>query len=249
NGRWRDSYDSAEAFTALIEYGRMQPTPPDFRATASLDGTTLVSAVFQGYKHTLTETHVPMARLPRNRHDLVLEKSGQGSLHYMAQLRYRLPGNRPGILGGLRVTRRVRMANATAVLATMGLNAPNDPLTLGPAQVFDIGVEIIADHPVDHLVISDELPAGLEAVDTKFLTATPYFQAGADSWEIDYQTIHKDRISAYATRLEAGVYVLHYLVRSVTPGTFLWPPAEAHLQYAPEEFGRSSSSTLIISGT
>lgn len=248
NGKWRDSYETAEALTALLEYGAMEPSPPDFRATASLNGSTLVSTAFQGFRHTLTETQVAMAHLPRNRHDLVLDKSGQGSLHYMVELRYRLPGNRPGILSGLRVTRRVRVANATALLATMGLNAPNDPLTLGAAQVFDIGVEIIADHPVDHVVISDEIPAGLEAVDTKFLTSTPYFQAGADSWEIDYQSIHKDRITAYATRLEAGVYVLHYLVRSVTPGTFLWPPAEAHLQYAPEEFGRSSSSTLIVSG-
>jgi len=48
-------------------------------------------------------------------------------------------------------------------------------------------------------------------------------------------------------RLEPGAYSLHYLVRSVTPGTYLWPGAEAHLQYAPEEFGRSASSTLIVS--
>ncbi|NEO60855.1 MAG: hypothetical protein F6J98_10580, partial [Moorea sp. SIO4G2] len=40
---------------------------------------------------------------------------------------------------------------------------------------------------------------------------------------------------------------LHYLVRSVTPGTYLWPPAQAHINYAPEEFGRSASSTLVIS--
>ncbi|MBD2214675.1 hypothetical protein H6G27_33225 [Nostoc linckia FACHB-104] len=32
---------------------------------------------------------------------------------------------------------------------------------------------------------------------------------------------------AYADHLEPGVYSLHYLVRSVTPGKFLWPGAEA----------------------
>ncbi|WP_369010516.1 hypothetical protein [Nostoc favosum] len=40
---------------------------------------------------------------------------------------------------------------------------------------------------------------------------------------------------------------MHYLVRSVTPGTFSWPGAEVRLQYAPEEFGRTAESTLISS--
>ncbi|MBE9104245.1 hypothetical protein IQ229_04605 [Nostoc cf. edaphicum LEGE 07299] len=54
-----------------------------------------------------------------------------------------------------------------------------------------------------------------------------------------------DRIIAYADHLEPGVYSLHYLVRSVTPGTFSWSGAEVHLQYAPEEFGRTAESILI----
>jgi uncharacterized protein YfaS (alpha-2-macroglobulin family) len=70
--------------------------------------------------------------------------------------------------------------------------------------------------------------------------------AQADSWEIGYQQIYKDRIVAYADRLEPGSYTLHYLVRSVTPGQYEWPGAEVHLQYAPEEFGRSASATLEL---
>jgi uncharacterized protein YfaS (alpha-2-macroglobulin family) len=100
---------------------------------------------------------------------------------------------------------------------------------------------------VDHLVITDPLPAGLEAVDATFQTSTQYYQARRDSWQIDYQTIYKDRVVAYADHLAAGVYSFHYLVRSVTPGTYAWPGAEVHLQYAPEEFGRTASSTLIVS--
>jgi len=247
DGDWQDSYDTAEALGALIAYSQLQPTPPDFTATAILGDKTLSTTKFQGYAKTSTDVRVAMAALPRNRSTLVLQKSGQGDLHYLAAYSYRLTGNQPGALNGVRVTRLLRVANDPAVIAKMGLNAPNDPLTLAPAQMYDIALEIISDHPIDHVVINDELPAGLEPVDTSFRTATPYFQAADSSWEIGYQTIHKDRISAYATRLEAGVYVMHYLVRSVTPGTFLWPPAEVHLQYAPEEFGRCSTSTLIVS--
>jgi uncharacterized protein YfaS (alpha-2-macroglobulin family) len=55
-----------------------------------------------------------------------------------------------------------------------------------------------------------------------------------------------DRIVAYANHLEPGVYHLHYLVRSVAPETFIYPGAEVHLQYIPEEFGRTADFTLIL---
>ena len=242
-----NSYENAEELSALIEYGALQPEPPNFSATAKLADKILQSVTFNGYKVTNSQRKVPMAELPPNKNDLVLSKSGNGQLHYLVAFSYRLSGNQPGALNGLRITRFVRPANKDEVLAKMGLNAPNDPLTVSPAQVLDIGLEIIADHPVDHVVITDEIPAGLEAVDTTFKTTAPYFATRGDSWEIDYQTIYKDRVVAYATRLEAGVYSMHYLVRSVTPGTYLWPPGQVQLQYAPEEFGRTSSSTLIIS--
>ncbi len=246
NGVWSDSYENAQALGALIAYGALQPEPPNFSATAKLGANTLSSVTFSGYKVTSSQSNVPMASLPRNKSDIVLSKSGQGQLHYLVAYSYRLAGNQPGSLNGLRITRFIRPANKDQVLAKMGLNAPQDPLTLGAGQIFDIGLEIITDHPVDHVVITDELPAGLEAVDTSFKTSTQYFEAMDDSWEIDYQTIYKDRVVAYGQRLEAGVYSMHYLVRSVTPGTYLWPGADVHLQYAPEEFGRTSTSSLII---
>jgi uncharacterized protein YfaS (alpha-2-macroglobulin family) len=247
NGTWQDSYDTAAALSALVAYGALEQTPPNFTAMSTYAGKTLQSVRFNGYKVTTDRSVVPIAQLPRGSNDLVLAKSGTGTLHYLVSYAYRLQGVQPGQLAGLRITREVRPANKDTVLARMGLNAPNDPLTLSAGEILDVGLEIITDHPVDHAVITDELPAGLEAVDTSFKTSTPYFEAAGDSWEIDYQTIYKDRIVAYATRLEAGVYTLHYLVRSVTPGTYLWPGADVHLQFAPEEFGRTSTSTLIVS--
>ncbi|MEH2041647.1 MAG: hypothetical protein V7K87_35985 [Nostoc sp.] len=55
-----------------------------------------------------------------------------------------------------------------------------------------------------------------------------------------------DRIIAYADHLESEVYSLHYLVRSVKPGTFSWSGTQVHLQYAPEEFGRTAESTVVL---
>jgi hypothetical protein len=246
NGTWQNDYNNAQALTALVDYSQLQPTPPNFVATVQLAGKKLGENRFQGYKNPSLELNLPMNQLPRGRHDLTLQKSGNGSLHYLVAYNYRLQGNQPGRFNGLRITREISQVNEEKVLQKTGLYALDKPLTLATGQVFDIGLEIISDRPVDRIVIKDPLPAGFEAVDASFQTATAALQAKADSWELGFKNIYRDRIIAYADHLEPGVYSLHYLVRSVTPGTFSWPGAQVHLQYAPEEFGRTAESTLVV---
>ncbi|OCQ94735.1 hypothetical protein BCD67_04250 [Oscillatoriales cyanobacterium USR001] len=245
DGTWQSTYDNAEALAALVDYSQTQPTPPKFQATVKLAGKTLDSIQFDGYKNPSQFITVATDQLPQNG-DLIIEKSGKGTLHYIVNYGYRLQGNQPGRLNGLRVVREIRPAGEDKVLGTQQLSIPKS-LTLGIGQVFDIGLEIITDRPVDHVVITDNLPAGLEPIDNSFQTSTKAIESQPDSWQIGYKTMYRDRIVAYSDRLEPGAYSLHYLVRSVTPGTYLWPGAEAHLQYAPEEFGRTASSTLIVS--
>ncbi|RMH75914.1 MAG: alpha-2-macroglobulin family protein [Cyanobacteria bacterium J007] len=246
NGTWGSTYANAEALNALVAYGETQPTPPNFTATVVLGGETLDSMQFRGYENPSRFLNVAIDRLPKGSSELVLAKSGSGTLHYVVDYSYRLPGNQPGRFNGLRVERQIKPVGEDEAIATFGLAQPDKPLSVEVGQVFDIAVETICDRPVDRVVITDPLPAGFEAIDTSFQTSTQAMAAQADSWEIGYQQIYKDRIVAYADRLEPGSYTLHYLVRSVTPGQYEWPGAEVHLQYAPEEFGRSASATLEV---
>ena len=246
DGTWQNSYANAAALTALVDYAKTEPTPPNFTATVKLAEETIDSMQFQGYENPSKFINVAMDRLPQGNADLTLEKSGDGSLHYLVEYGYRLLGNAPGRFNGLRVDRTIRPAGENEAFATMGLSELEKPVTVKVGQVFDIGLEIITDHSIDHVLITDPLPAGFEAVDTSFQIANRAVQAQSDSWEIGYQTIYEDRVVAYGDRLNAGVYKLHYLVRSVTPGTFEWPGADVHLKYAPEEFGRSATATLDV---
>lgn len=246
DGTWQTTYDNAKALTALVDYSDTQPTPPNFTATASLAGQKLISAQFEGYENPKTSVNVAIDALPQGNSQLILDKSGEGTLHYLVEYSYRLPGNQPGRFAGLRISREIRPVGSDEVLQRIDLSTPEEPLTVEAGQVFDIGLEIISDRSVDRVVIKDALPAGFEAIDSSFQTSTPSVQAEGSSWAIGYQQIYRDRVEAYADRLEPGAYQMHYLVRSVTPGTFLWPGAEARLQYAPEEFGRSASATLEV---
>jgi uncharacterized protein YfaS (alpha-2-macroglobulin family) len=187
-----------------------------------------------------------MRALPTGRSDVGLTKNGTGTLHYAVTYTYRLAGAAPGRLNGLRVTRVVREANTTPILATLGLSMPTSSLTLAPAHVFDVELQIVSDHPVERVLITDPLPAGLEAVDTTFATSSKALKLPESSWSIGDQRIRADRIEAYADHLDAGIYRLHYLARTVTPGTFTWPGANAHLIDRPDESGRSASSPVVI---
>ncbi len=78
----------------------------------------------------------------------------------------------------------------------------------------------------------------------------PHHAAGDRAAKQQLADRHEPDLSRSRRRVRGalgpGVYDLHYLVRSVTPGTFAWPGARAYLQDAPEQFGRSAGTTLKI---
>jgi uncharacterized protein YfaS (alpha-2-macroglobulin family) len=247
NGMWNNGYDNAAALTALVAYSDTESNPENLAVDVQLGTQKLGSVQLNSTDNTNWNLTLPLKELPPGKNNLIITPSGEEKLNYVVAFNYLLTGNQPGRFNGVRVDRKVRLANDNQVLENLGLSTKETPFKVLPGQVFDMGLELIVDHRVNHVMIEDPLPAGMEAIDSGFQISNQAVQAQADSWQIDYQTIYKDRIFAYADNLEPGVYQLHYLVRSVTPGEFLWPGAKAHLQYAPEEFGRTTSSTLVVS--
>ncbi len=178
NGSFGCACETAAALDALVALAAREPAA-DFTATATLAGRTLARERFGGPRTPAAgprapeqHTTVAMRDRPRGRNQLVLAKDGQGTLHYAVTYRYRIAGAAPGRLSGLRVTRIVRPANATAVLATLGLALPTSSLELAAARVYDVELQLVSDHPVERVVITDPLPAGMEAVDTTFATTS-----------------------------------------------------------------------------
>jgi len=245
NGTWGCTCDDAEAMTALLQYAKREPVPPNFEALAQV-GSISVSAQFHGYTRTSVQKTIPMAQLPQGRNEVALSKTGAGTLHYVVAFRYGVLATAPGAYAGIRIDRFVRAANGSAVLASFGLAIPDVAPSLEPAKVYDIEDRITTDHPLMNVVIEDPLPGGLEAIDASFRTSNQYYEAGNANWEIDYQSIYHDRVLTFAHELPAGVYAVHYLVRSVTPGDFAWPGARVSLQYEPEQFGRTAATRLTI---
>jgi alpha-2-macroglobulin len=243
---WPFAANAAAALSALTAYAAVSPPAPG-RATVTVGSDTIATADFGSTAASKTFT-VSASSLPKNQ---PMNIAASGIAHYAVLYTYPVAPNAPGQLAAFRVVRTVTDVSTAAssagvaTLATMDL-APAAQVQLGAGRVFDVGVRAIVDHPVDRFVIEDPLPAGFEAVDTTFRTSLQALVPQSNSWEIDATQIYRDRVVAYAGHLEPGVYDLHYLVRSVTPGTFAWPGARAYLQDAPEQFGRSAGSTLQV---
>jgi uncharacterized protein YfaS (alpha-2-macroglobulin family) len=243
---WPTTDDTASAVTALAAYAATERLAPA-SATASVGDRTIGSARFGSTASSQTFS-VSAAELHGK---TILVRAQGGTAHYVVLYTYPVAANAPGELAALRVVRvlgdpsAATSATSAAPLATMDLAAAL-PVSVAAGRVFDVGVRTIVDHPVDRLVIDDPLPAGFEAVDTGFRTSLQAIVPQSNSWQIDTSQIYRDRVVAYAQHLDPGVYELHYLVRSVTPGTFAWPGAHAYLQDAPEQFGRSAGSTLTV---
>jgi uncharacterized protein YfaS (alpha-2-macroglobulin family) len=172
--------------------------------------------------------------------------SSAGTLHYIVTYTYAVPNNSPGQLTAFRVIRTLNDVGGTMPIATMDLASITNPIGAKVGRLYDIGIRIAIDHPVDHLVIEDPLPAGFEAVDQAFATSPSAIVPESENWDLSFRTIYRDRVMAFADSLGPGVYEMHYLVRSVTPGEYRWPGAKAYLQSAPEQFGRSAASVLNL---
>jgi uncharacterized protein YfaS (alpha-2-macroglobulin family) len=241
---WGTADDTASALVALSAYAATERLVPS-TATATVGGATVASTRFGTTASSQTVT-VPVSTLQGKK--IVIQGT---TVHYTVLYTYPVPSDAPGELAAFRVVRILNDPSSSAstsagvALATMDL-APASAVSVAAGRVFDVGVRVIADHPVDRFVIEDPLPAGFEAVDTSFRTALQAVVPQSNSWQIDTSQIYSDRVMAYASHLDPGVYDLHYLVRSVTPGTFAWPGARAYLQDAPEQFGRSASTSLRI---
>jgi hypothetical protein len=238
---WPTIDDTASATMALAAYAATEHLGPA-SAMVTAGGATLASAQFNGVASSQSVT-IAASKVKGGALDVAAQG---GTIHYIVLYSYPVAANAPGELAAFRVIRTVAPPGASSTpVATMDLAAVA-PVDITAGNVFDVGVRVIVDHPVDRLLIEDPLPAGFEAVDTSFRTTLATLVPQSDSWELDTQQIYRDRVMGFAEHLGPGVYEMHYLVRSVTPGTFLWPGAKAYLRDAPEQFGRSASTQLHI---
>lgn len=193
----------------------------------------------------------------------ITRQGSGGRLYYTLHLSYAQPGAAAVARNeGLSIIREY------VTPGSAGQSAPATPLhEVKAGDLVEVRLTIIAPQDAYYLTAADPLPAGLEAVNGTLKTtgltehpATPVAPTGQGAGDgggdkgavtpantfFDAVQMRDDKTVLAAAYLPAGVYEYRYLARATTPGTYVGLPAEAHLTYLPDVWGRSDSTTLTV---
>lgn len=257
-GRWNNAYENSFILLAMERYfATFESVTPDFVARAWLGDQYAVEHAYDGRSIDRGATLVPMADLiAAGDTALTVANDGSGRLYYRLGLRYapddlQLDPRDEGFV----VDRSYESIDGS------------DDVELGSDGVWRvkagatvrIRVTMVADAVRTNMALIDPLPAGFEPLNAALVTtgdlppqADQEDPARFDSWcwcgpWYQHQNLRDDRAEAFAGYLGAGTYEYVYTARATTPGEFVVPPARAEEIYAPEVFGRSASTSVIIS--
>jgi hypothetical protein len=216
HGRWSTTQDNAAALVALGRYARYAwPRQQHFQAEVYIG-----ERVFHAS---------PTNRVCRNWPDAVPEKvrirnQGPGPVYYCwttqgasRDEQYRETDQ------GMRVRR--------SLWDRAGVPVTNSVLRQG--ELYVVKWTVKADRKLEHVVIEDLLPAGLEIENAALKTAFSALSANRKSTlRIQHLERRDDRLIAFPKPFH-GCREYYYTVRAVTPGRFTYPALQASCMYDP----------------
>ncbi len=252
-GRWMNTQENAFALLALDRYFQVyEKETPDFTARTWFGEAYAGEHAFKGRSVDSHRISVPMNLLAgkQTAQDLVLSKEGKGRMYYRIGLQY-APSN---LLldpadAGFTVTRSYEAIDDQSDVS----REEDGTWRIRAGARVRVRLTMVASSRRYHVALVDPMPAGFEALNPE-LAVTEDIPKDTDDREgslwwrqwYEHQNMRDERVEAFTSLLQEGVYRYTYVARATTPGIFLVAPAKAEEMYAPETFGRSSSTRLII---
>ncbi|MGB1249363.1 MAG: alpha-2-macroglobulin family protein [Candidatus Promineifilaceae bacterium] len=257
-GRWRNLQENVFISLAIGKYfATFEAEPPDFAARFWLDKQFVGTHCYQERSTDRHHTHIPTAYLVEQKqeapHQIVIDKTGVGRLHYRLGLRYAPRDLR------LKAQDRGYLIQRTYE----GVDNDEDVIQMEGGQwrvrlgaLVRVRIRFVTVSRRIHTAMVDRLPAGLEPLNQALKLAeqppNEPFPRSVETWWrrywYDHQNIRDDRAEAFTMLLWAGEYEYSYYARATTSGTYIVPPAKVEEMYAPEVFGRTATDQLVVSG-
>jgi alpha-2-macroglobulin len=179
---------------------------------------------------------------------LVARSDGSGRLYYSTFLTVSLPVDQVKALDqGMTLTRRYYH--------------PEDmktPITQASAgDILEAELTITVPNSLHYVMITDPLPAGMEALDSSLKTSpqptipdgfdwSKFGEEGWGWWYFNHTELRDEKVVLFADTLPTGTYVYHYRVRAVTPGLYQVIPTTGQEVYFPDVYGRGEGSQFTI---
>ncbi|MBA3457866.1 MAG: hypothetical protein H0T42_32585 [Deltaproteobacteria bacterium] len=220
-----DTQENLYSLVALTSYARTAAgTPPS--VAIELAGKQLLSATLGG-KQRMRVVSVPFTAGE-------LGITPKGEVHYNVEVRYR------------RTPESLKDVAAGIVLEREYLDEAGKPKTT--FKVGDVVVVRLTSQLTDdshHLMVSDALPAGFEALNSRFATVGTAGIKQTQEWGT-YREMHDDRVDFASEYASAGQYVHEFTMRAIAVGTFTRPPTVAELMYEPAVRAQTALTTIEV---
>ncbi len=128
---------------------------------------------------------------------------------------------------------------------------PADPSKARQNDRFAVVLRITEPQPqFGRVIVADYLPAGFEIDNPRLVSSgetgtLPWIQDGAVAANSEFRD---DRFSAAFNRKsnDPSVFTVAYVVRAVSPGTYVHPQAFVEDMYRPDRYGRTGTGTVEV---
>ncbi len=207
-----DTQENIYSLLALTSYAKTAGgTPPS--VTVELGGQTLVSGALGG-KQRLRVVTVPFTAGE-------LSIVPKGEVHYSVEVRYR------------RTPDSLKPVTAGLVISQEYLDEAGKPKTtykVGDVVVVRTATQL--DEDSSHMMVSVPLPAGFEALNSRFATVGTAGIKQTQDWGT-YREMYDNRVDFASEWSSRGQYVHEFTMRATSVGTFARPPTVSELMYEP----------------
>jgi uncharacterized protein YfaS (alpha-2-macroglobulin family) len=128
---------------------------------------------------------------------------------------------------------------------------PADPAKAKQNDRFAVVLRITEPQPqFGRVIVADYLPAGFEIDNPRLVSSgaagtLPWIEDGSAPVNTEFRD---DRFTSAFNRRggDPAVFTVAYIVRAVSPGTYVHPQAFVEDMYRPDRFGRTSSGTVTV---
>jgi alpha-2-macroglobulin len=268
-GRWRNTQETVYALLAMHSYYKIREKEiPSFVAKVLIGDATLMRQQFEGRSLKVVEKLVPMKSLQGQRGAVGFVKEGTGRLYYSARLRYaRSAMPKEPWDEGFYVTRTYEQVKED-MSSFNALRGEADSERKGTFKVkagdlVRVTLRIVSPQQMHFVAVDDPLPAGLEAINFRLMTAAQSMGYGGQPYGFRpsysrhsytspwytpfyHQELRDDRVQLFADAVPPGVHTYVYLARATTIGKFVAAPTHVEQMYSPEVFGRTGGATFEV---
>ncbi len=249
---WRSTKATGKIIYALTDYiTRTGEIKPNYTMTLTLNGKQLKKSHIT--KETmLTEggtITVKEGDLKTGPNTIVIKKDGPGSLYYSSTFtHYSAAPSIAPLNAGFAVSRKYYLLKKVPkkgelIYAKVPLSGP-----VSSGDEILVELSVTTDKKAQYFLLEDYYPAGYEAIsdDKNYVISGDDLYTGDADWWFAGREFRDERIALSMDYVDVGTYVFKYILRAQNPGTYGVMPAEAYLMYFPDRFGRTGSSSLVI---